>query len=292
MKKIILFVIIINLLTIKLLATNGNEQNSTKNNNIKDFNLSKDIVKPTHKTLVGIKKKIIDQVNYFTPDSLQISKETSTVNIKIYYDTLNQTSPSYSANVHIKLPEFYLTKIKTKPKKIKNKKTLENSIFNIKIRPIIKLRENRFLFLQNIIEYKKFYSTNEFGISNKINLYPIDNNYYEESIKFAYLKHLQQIYSITLEFSTNKDILPQKNYSLTFSISKLQKIYIKSLGYKIGGNTKENPVIYYHKLYFDFRRKLFNKKYLFLEITPYLLLSRDYHYKLEPAVYSSINIKF
>jgi uncharacterized protein YeeX (DUF496 family) len=266
MKKFILLLVII----INLLANNINDKNST------------------HKIIIGYKTNFIDRINYFIPDFLKISTEKSFINIKLYEDTLIQKTPSASIGINIKLPEFF---VKKTSKKSKNNKITTTSTTTIKLRPMLRLRKKRIFFLQNIIEYKKNYLNNEYGVANTINYYPIEG-YYEESINFAYFKHLKYTYGTNLNISTNKDDFPQKNYSLNFSISNLKKKYITSFGYTIGGSSTENPFIYYHKTYINFRKALFNKKYIFLDITPYILFSKDYHYKLKPAIYSSINIKF
>jgi hypothetical protein len=268
MKKFILFVIIVN-----LFAGSVNDINST------------------HKIIVGYKKNFIDRINYFIPDFLKISSEKSFAHLKIYEDTLTQKKPAASLGINIKLPEFYVKKITNKPKKINNKQTIESSSLIFKLRPFVRLKKSRIFFLQNIIEYKKSYLNNEFGISNNINFYPFDN-YYNESINFAYFKHLRHTYGINLNISTNQEDFPTKYYSLNFSISNFFKKSIRSLGYIIGGNTKDNPFIYYHKLYFNFRKALFNRKYIFLELTPYILFSKDYDYKIKAAISSSINVKF
>jgi hypothetical protein len=267
MKKIILFVIIVN-----LFAGSVNDINST------------------HKIIVGYKKNFIDRINYFIPDFLKISTESYFLNLTIYYDSLTKKTPSASIGINIKFPEIYIKKIKKQSKKINNKNIIENAVFNFKIRPFIKLK-NRIFFLQNIIEFKKIYLNNEFGVSNTINFYPFDN-YYNESINFAYFKHLKHTYSVNLNISTNKKELSTKYYYLNFPISDLKENFISSYGYELGGDTKNNPFVYYHKIYINFRKTLFNKKYIFLDITPYILFSKDYDYKIKPSIYSSINVKF
>jgi hypothetical protein len=301
MKKFILFVIIINLFASNIVNFNITKKIKDLNitgkiiyptlNMINDLNISGNIIAPTHKTMVGYKKNIIDKVNYFTPDFLQISKETSFVNVKVYFDSLKKEKISASTNVRIKLPEFFLTRKKTKPKKIKNTTANEISSFTLKIRPFIKLKKEKFFFLQNILEYKIKYLNNEFGVSNKINYYPFDSSY-EESLNIAYFKHLNHIYGSKFNISTNKDDFPVKQYSINFFISKFKNKILGAYGYNIGGSTDKKPVIYYHKFFIDFRRTLFNKKYIFLEVIPYILISKEYNYNIKPAVYSSLNIKF
>jgi hypothetical protein len=266
MKKFILFVIIINLFAADV------KKNSS------------------HKIIVGYKKSFIDKINYFIPEFLKISRETSFAHIKMCYDSLTQKTPSASIGINIKLPELYIKKIKQKSKQ-ENKKIIQSSSVTFKIRPFIRLKSNKIFFLQNIIEYEKKYLNNEYGIANKINFYPFDN-YFEESINFAYFKHLKHTYGIKLNISTDKYDFPTKYYSLNFSISNLKQKNITSYGYTTGGETKKNPLIYYHKIYIDLRKSLFNKKYIFLDITPYILISKDYNYKIKPAVSSSVNIKF
>jgi hypothetical protein len=268
MKKFILFVIIVN-----LFAGSINDTNST------------------HKIIVGYKKNFIDKINYFIPDFLKISTETSFVNIRIYEDTLTQKTPSASVGINIKLPEIFVKKIKTKNKNVNNAKKKEYSSIIFKLRPFIRIKKHRIFFFQNIIEYKKTYLNNEFGISNKINYYPFEN-YWEENINFAYFKHLKNIFGANLNISTDKENFPTKYYSLNFSVSNFKRKFISSYGYEIGGNTDNNPFIYYHKLFINFRKTLFNKKYIYLELMPYFLISKDYDFKLKPAVSSSINIKF
>jgi hypothetical protein len=301
MKKIILFfIIIINLYANDVVSHKQDNNVSSIIDDIlinpttkiiEDLNISERIITPTHKTIVGYKKDIIDTVNYFTPNFLQISKETSSVKLKIYFDTLKQKNVKYSLNAHLKLPEFFLTKKKTKPKKIKNQETVQTNIFNIKIRPIFKFKPERFFFFQNIIEYKTLFLNNKIGVANKINYYPFDN-YYEESITFAYFITLKKTYSTSLNISTNKDVLPTKYYSLNFSVSKLQNQLIGSYGYTLGGSTDKNPFIYYHKIFLNIRKSLFHKKYLFVDIMPYILISKDYNFKIETALYSSLNVEF
>jgi hypothetical protein len=261
MKKFILFVIIINLFAADVSST---------------------------KTIIGYKKYFIDKLSYFTPKFLKISTESSFLNFRIYHDTLTQKTPKASIGINIKLPEFFVKKISTKRK---SNKITENSTFTLKIRPMLRIRKKRIFFLQNIIEYKKRILNNEYGIANTINYYPIDG-YYEESINFAYFKHLKHTYGSSLTISTNKDDFPTKYYALNFSISNFKKKFIPSYGYEIGGNSIDNPFIYYHKIYINYRKKLFNKKYIFLKITPYIIISKEYKWKIKPAIASSINVKF
>jgi hypothetical protein len=260
MKKFILFVIIINLFAADV--------NSTKT--------------------IGYKKAFIDKLSYFTPKFLKISTESSFLNFRIYHDTLAQKTPKTSIGINIKLPEFFVKKISTKRK---SNKITKNSTLTLKIRPMLRIRKKRIFFLQNIIEYKKRISHNEYGIANTINYYPIDK-YYEESINFAYFKYLKHTYGINLNIYTNQEDFPTKYYSLNFSISNLKQKNITSYGYTTGGETKKNPLIYYHKIYIDLRKSLFNKRYIFLDITLYILISKDYNYKIKPAISSSVNIKF
>jgi hypothetical protein len=268
MKKFIFFIIIINLFA----------------NSVKDIN-------STDKIIVGYKKNFIDKINYFIPDFLKISTETSFVNIRVYEDTLTQKTPSASIGINIKLPEIFVKKIKTKNKNVNNTKKKEYSSIIFKLRPFIRIKKHRIFFFQNIIEYKKIYFNNEFGISNKINYYPFES-YWEENVNFAYFKHLKHTFGVNLNIYTDKEDFPTKYYSLNFSLSHFKTKIISSFGYEIGGSSSDNPFIYYHKLFINFRKTLFNKKYIYLELMPYVLISKDYNFKLKPAVSSSINIKF
>jgi len=238
------------------------------------------------KTTIGIRKSFIDKVNYFIPNFLKISSETSFFHIKIYEDTLTQKKPNASIGINIKLPELYISKIKSK------KQTKNNySSFTFKIRPYIRVKKNNIFFLQNIIEFKKFYLDNEYGISNKINFFPFDN-YLEENINFGYFKHLKHTYGINLNISSNNKDFHTKHYSLNFSLSKFKKKFISSFGYEIGGDTNNHPFIHYQKTYTNFRIALFNKKFIFLDLTPYLLYSKEYDFKIKFALSTSLNIKF
>jgi hypothetical protein len=264
MKKLILFVIIINLFGAV------NENNSSK-------------------TVIGIKKNLIDKVNYFIPDFLKISSETSFFSFKISYDTLTKKTPSASLKVNIKLPEFFIKKVKTKTRRKKSKKATETSSFVFKIRPILRLKKN-FLFIETIAEYKKRFLNKAFGIGNKIKYYL--NNNFEESLNFIFLRYLKHTHSIQLNITATKKDLPDKHYYLNYSLSNFKTKFISSYGYKTGGETDKKPFIYYHRVYINFRKILFNKKYIFLNITLYILVSKDYNFKPKPAISSSINIKF
>jgi hypothetical protein len=302
MKKLILFIIIINLFAKNVVDLNHTQKNNDLNISgniidpalkiINDLNISENIVEPTHKTIVGYKKNFIDKVNYFTPDFLQISKETSSVKLKIYYDSLTQKNPTYSIHVHIKLPEFFLKKTTNKIKTKNNIKINKTITFQFKLRPILKLVKNKFFFFQNIMELDKTYLNNKFSIANKINYYPFYKQFFTESLTFAYYKYLKRTYGITLNFSTNQNTLPDLSYAMTAFIANFKNKLIGSMGYTIGGSTNNNPIIYYHKIFMDLRKALFNKKYIYLDVTPYILVSRDYHYKIEPAIYTSLNIQF
>jgi hypothetical protein len=271
MKKIIIFVIIINLFA-----------------SVKDINSSR--------TIICYKKKFIDKVNYFIPNFLKISNETPFFNFNIYEDTLTQKIPSLSLKIHIKLPELYIKKTKLSSNNfnkknnnvIHNKKISYLTTTTFKLRPILRIRKTRIFFLQNIIEVKRKYSNTEYGISNKINYY---FNSFREEINFAYIKHLKHTYSTNFNISTTKESLPTKYYSFNISISNFKEKFISSYGYTFGGDTDKNPIIYYHNIFINFRKAL-HKKYIFLEITPYILISKYYNFKIKPAISSSVNIKF
>ena len=255
----------------------------------KEIILKKEEIKENNLTIFQESKIwIFKKLNSFTPEFLQVSPQDSLLKFKTSYDT-REDKIKTSLNAKIIFPSF-----ESKTSKINiSKNSLSTKIFTFKIIPLLIFYKSiptptikTFFSLKNdyIIKYSE--------IAETIYYYSIHNEY-KENTTFT----INKIVDISnLKFKISKSYYSTDKNNLYY-LSGLYYYtttnkFIRTYGFEISGNRKKLPVIYEYKLFFDYRHTLFNKKYIYVEITPYLFASKDYHYQVKPASTISLNIKF
>jgi hypothetical protein len=240
------------------------------------------LAKETTYVSTEIKKSIISNINYFLPDFLRIDKEKSFINSSITYDSLTNSLDAH-LSVRLKLPEIIIKKTKIESQNFKEKN------LKIKIRPFLRVKKFKLkAFLGFFISYEEKNDISK-GISNNFYYYPFDN-FYSENISAVLSKNNN---SFSLNFNTDKDIFPLITYnSGIYHLFINREKELLNSGFEIGGQTHQYPVIYWYKLFIKYRHIMFNTKRAFFDITPYLLYSKEYDFKLKPAISMSINYKF
>jgi len=236
-------------------------------------------------TTIVVKKSIISGVNYFLPDFLRIDKEKSLIKTSLSYDTLSHDLNAH-LSVRLRLPELIIKK--TKSITTYNNKSQEKSL-QIKLRPYLRLKSGKIkAFMGFHINYKDSQEIFK-GVSNNFYYYPFEN-YWEESLSFlvSYKNN-----STSLTFSTNSDDVPTISYTYgIYHIFISKKHELLNSGLEFSGETHQYPVIYSYKLFLKYRHTLFHTKRMFYDITPYLLYSKEYDFKLKPALNVSIYYEF
>ena len=252
----------------------------------------KNKTKETNNTIIQketiIKNWLINKLNSFTPDFLNVSPEDSLFKFKTYYDTKeNKIKTSLNAKVILPALEKKTSKIQISKSNIKTK------IFTFKLIPLLMIYKSILTpTIKTVMSLKNDYVIKYSEIAETIYYYFIHNEY-KERTTFA----INKIINVdNLKFKISKSYYStQKNnlyYMSGIYYYTKEKKFIRTYGFEISGNRKHLPVIFMYKLLFDYRHIVFDKKFAFFDITPYLYSSKDYHYQIKPALSVSFNIKF
>ena len=256
------------------------------------FLFSKEIIikKDNNSTTILKEQKIwlLNHINFFTPDFLNIAPEDSLIKFKISYNTQQQKT-KISLNAKLILPSF-----EKKVSKIKiSKNKLSTKIFTFKITPLFLIYKSiPTPILKTNFNLKNDYIIKYSAISETIYYYFIHNEL-KEITTFA----INKLINISnLKFKISKTYLSTDKNNLYYSSGiyyyTTTNKFIRTYGFEINGERKKLPVIYQYKLLFDYRHTLFNKKYIYLDVIPYIYANKDYHYKIKPAMNISFNINF
>ena len=243
------------------------------------------ILKKDKNSEILINSSVIDRITSIIPDYLKPVPEKYLFKASLNYDSLYDKKPKFNLSVNLKFPALIILNKKTNLQK-NPKKSSSTKSFLIKIRPYFKIRNKKLdPYLSNTLSYK-YKSKKLFSVSNRFNFY--SSSFWEEEIIFL----IKKDFTYRLSFSTDKDILYSYNYS--FGIYKAQIFYKKLINYGLttGGNNQKDPFIYYYKLFLNYRHSLFGKRYIYGEISPYLLFSKEFDFYLKPAIYMGLTVKF
>ena len=240
-----------------------------------------------------IKKWLVDKYNAITPDFLNVQPKDRMIDFKVIYSTKDKKTKE-NLNIRVLLPALVkiTKKIKTKNNK-KKKNILFQTEYKFKILPLIRLYQKKITpILKTSLDLKNSYLLKELNFNETFYFYFIFNEYKEVTTftlkKFLTLDNLMFKASKTY-LSTDKDNL---FYKLgIYYYSDFIK-YIKTYGFEISGERKKLPFIYSYKLFFTYRHILFNKRYIFANITPYIQASKEWNYKVKPFLTLSFNIRF
>jgi len=217
--------------------------------------------------------------NSIIPYYLRLGSNETLINLSLSYDTLTH-EVSTSAHLHLYIKLFEKEEKKTK-KTSKNQTLYE---YQYKFRLGLKSRNEK-----PAIELKNSWKItfNKFTFYEEIT--PFIPAFYQEKTTLEYKLHRKVLFF-------NKSFIYKKkgmNYSFGINFFKLSlPTSVKTITFSINGNTATYPLCYSYKISTSYRFSLFKKKYFYLNINPYILSSKDYDYKIKPAINFSINYDF
>jgi len=283
MKKIfIIFIILLTLLSAK-----------TDLNLTKEIILSQKLKENNNSFLLSFKKEFFKKINSFTPEYLNMEPKENFLDLKFSFDPLKKEF-STKGKVNVILPAFEKVFKKNKSKSDTN----ITKAYTFKITPFLTVyKKLPTLVIKPSFTYKvstQFISfiTKSFSFDETLYLYTINREYKEVTTisfdKMITVKHLMFKTSKTIYSTDTSKIF----YNTGFYYYLEKKKNIRVCGLTASGNNKENPFFQSYKLFFTFRQKLFNKNYLFVELTPYFLADKEWHYEPKFSIISTLNLKF
>ena len=230
--------------------------------------------------------------NDLMPDFLQTSPDSS-IKFKYEYEVFSKKT-NLNVKARIKLVEIskILKKIKfLNTKKEKNYQLslklylrLRRGLPTIMVKPFFSFeKKNNSLTLMKSIVFNEY-----------IEYYSIFIDEYREVTELFFKELFNQKDLLFKAQKTFKSIHP-KNIYYNFGIYKyihIKKKTSHTLGFVIYGEKEKEPFINSYKIFYSFRRLIFNKDYFFLNVTPGIIVSREDNYKIKPYLNLSFNFKF
>ena len=230
------------------------------------------------------RKWLIDKINAVLPSYLQAEPKENMFKFSIKYDTDTKT---FSSNLNIKV---FFPSIEGKKSSSTTKKT---RIYKFKLLPILQLyKKLPTITLKASFTYNSLTFLRDFYFNETIYYYTTFTEYKE--ISTITLKRFINISNLEFQASKTYNSTQKNNIFYSFGVYYSSDLYkfIRIYGYTFGGDRKHDPFIYYHKLFFTYRHILFNKRYIYLDITPYILSSKEHHYSPRFNLTTSLNVKF
>jgi hypothetical protein len=231
-----------------------------------------------------LRKWLINKINSVLPDYLQAEPKENMINFSLKYDTRKKKLTS-NLNLRLIFPSLegkYQKSTETKTKTIKLKLIPILLMHRQKPCPTLKASftfQNRAL-LKNLTFNETLYYYTVFTEYKEISTVTLDKFIAIDNLTFK----ISKIY-----LSTDKTNLYY--YAGLYYYTDFFK-FVRIYGYEMGGERKKLPFIYWQKLFFTYRKILFNKRYIFFDFTPYLYYSKEYDYKPKFFVSTSLNLKF
>jgi len=237
------------------------------------------------KQAVILKNWLINSLNNLTPEFLNISPRDSLIKFKIGYDSQTNKIKT-SLNAKLILPSFEKSSTKIKLN------TGQTKTYKLKITPIIKMHKSKITpVLKNSFTYKNDYLIKEVSFNETLYYYFIFNEYKEITTlsfnKFLTLKNLMFKISKTYYSTQKSDMF----YLFGLYFYTQQKKYITTYGFEMSGERKKLPFIYSYKIFTTYRHLIFNNKFAYIDITPYLQSSKDWKYRIKPFISISFNVR-
>ena len=221
--------------------------------------------------------------NSVIPYYLRLGSNETLITLTSSYDTLSHKA-SISTHLHLYIKLFEKEKNIKKYKNPKSEKKSYQYKYNYKSRLGLRLKNKK----------------PSLSLKNSLKITFNDFTFYEEitpSIPAFYTE------STTLEYKINNKVLffnksftyksAGMGYSLGINFYKLLlPKFVNSITFSANGNTSIRPILYSYNISTSYRFTLMNKKYLYLNINPYILISKDYDFKIKPAIKFSLNYDF
>ena len=290
------FILII-LVSISFLLGGGIDSN---NSNTSEIILSKKL-KETNTTkyeeVLFIRKFLVNNYNQLMPDFLQVEPKEDFGHLSIGYDLLHK-EVNVKLKVRVLLPYFKKTITKTSSLKTSGGSYTKTQSYEFKIAPYLRIYKTLpSVVIKPSFTYKRTLSTlslisREFAFNEAIYYYLPAN----EAKEITSLQMKRFLSISNLSFKAEKTIysyeLDNIYYNFGTYLYDTEQKLIRIYGLTLSGERKKEPFIYSYKLFFTGRHTLFDKKYLYVEFTPYYLFSKEWNYKPKFFAFISLNFKF
>ncbi|WP_456479558.1 hypothetical protein [Nautilia sp.] len=245
--------------------------------------------KETNSTIIKeemfIKNIVINSINSIVPDVLEVTPKEHFLKIKIDYD-LKARALKARVNLRVILPS--LEKQLTIIKNGNNPTRFRQRNISLKLTPLLRIYNG----LPEILIHNTATVTNilntEINFGETVDVYTVNREIHENTA-FT-VKKDSLLFKINKSFSSTEPGNMHYYYG-TYLYNDYIK-FIRIYGFEMGGETDLKPVLYYYKLFFTYRHVLFNKRYMFLEFSPYILFSKEHEYRFKTFANISINFRF
>jgi len=246
--------------------------------------------KETNTTIIQeetfIRKWLIDKYNAIVPQFLEGEPKENMLKFSVGYDTKDKKIYS-RLRVRILLPELEKKYSKQSINRLKTK------TIKLKLLPIIQIHKGLpDITVKFSFSYKKESIANEFQFNESIYLYAFHTEYKE--ITTATVTKFVSINNLMFKIQKTYHSIDKNNIKYKAGLYYYTDLYdfVRSYGFESGGEKIAKPFFYWHKLFFTYRHILFNRRYLYLEFTPYLYYSKEFNYRLKFFINTSLNVKF
>jgi len=219
--------------------------------------------------------------NSIIPYYLRLGSNETLITFKTSFNTLTH-SKSVSAHLHLYLKLFSKETNSITNSNTKNKKNTFSYQYKTSLgltsrdkKPSLQLKNSLKLNVKNFTLYEE--------------ITPAIPAFYKESTTLQF-KHKNKIFFITKSF-----IYKTKGMNYSFGIDFYKILlpkFVKIITFSINGNTSIKPLFYSYTVSTSYRFSLMHKKYFYLNLNPYILISKDYNFKIKPAVKFSLNYDF
>jgi len=233
---------------------------------------------------VIIRKWLVDKLNAVLPSYLQAEPKDNMIRFSISYDTESKKIGS-SLNIRIFFPSVEGKVTKSTINKTKT--------YKFKLLPILQLyKKLPTITLKASFTYNSLSLLKNFIFNETFYYYTTFTEYRE--ITTITLKRFITINNLEFKASKSYHSTQKDNMFYNFGLYYYSDFFkfIRIYGFKMGGNRKDDPFIYYYKLFFTYRHILFNKRYIYTNVTPYLFFSKKNNYNPRIALSLSFNVKF
>ena len=244
----------------------------------------KETLKATIQEKIILRKWLIDKINSIMPEYLQAEPKENMLNFSMGYDTHNKKTFS-KLNLRLFFPSVEGKYSKSTMKKTKTLKIKLLPILQIyKKLPCLTLKGSLTAILDTLSKNIKF---------NESIYYYTSHTEYKEITTLAFNRFIS-VNNLTFKIRKTYRSTDKTNMFYVVGLYYYTDFYkfIRIYGFEMGGEREKDPFIYWHKLFFTYRHILFDRRYMFLEFTPYLLISKEYNFTPKLFLTSSFNVKF
>jgi hypothetical protein len=237
---------------------------------------------------VLLRKWIIDRLNAIMPEYLQAEPSESMFFVSFGYDFHSKKLFS-KLNTKLVFPALESEYSKS----TFTKTNIKTKIIKFKLLPILHIyKQLPCLTLKGSITLQSNSLLKNIVLNETIYYYTTYTEY-KEITTLTYKKFIE-INNLSFKASKTYKSTDKANINYLFGLYYYTDFYkfIRIYGFETGGERKKDPFICYYKLFFTYRHILFNKRYIFLELTPYILVSKEFNFSPKIFASASFNVKF